>query len=167
MTPMMRISASILAALGLAACAGTRDPSEAKLFDAIGNLATGVYEEDDAAIRREIAAMEARRGEMQEEAARLAAEASRLQGQRRAAAERVGRLNAETARMNAQIAELTERERGDRARIADLRAEERALSEQVLDAATAGGDATEVDIARLEARRARLQADIDALLGIG
>lgn len=56
----MRVSFPIaLSALLLSACTGSTDPSQASLFDNIGNLATGVYAEQEAENAAQIATLEA------------------------------------------------------------------------------------------------------------
>ncbi|MEM7744266.1 MAG: hypothetical protein AAF409_11215 [Pseudomonadota bacterium] len=151
----------VLAAVVLSGCADcSRDPSQVGLGCATANLTTGVYEEDDAKIRREIAALEARRSLLEEEATRYRADANRLRGERQAYARRVAALTFETATLNRQVADLNSRADVNRQQLAQLRAQERDLSTQVLDLSERGdpGDAAEVE--RLNARIAALQTQI-------
>lgn len=155
-------AAAIVTALSLGGCSDcSRDPSQVGLGCATVNLVGGVYEEDDAAIRREIAALEARRDALRDEADRLSAEASRLSGERRAAADRLARLNRETADMNARLERLSRRDDVSPARAAELRDREESLSRQVL---AADPDSSSAEIARLEAEKAALLASIDQIL---
>lgn len=161
----MRISlpvAATMTALFLGGCSDcSRDPSQVGLGCATANLVGGVYEEDDAEIRREIAALEARRAALQDEADRLSAEATRLRGQRQAAASRLARLNRETAEMNARLERLSRRDNTSPARVAELRDREESLSRRVL---AADPSASSDEIARLEAEKAALLASIDQIL---
>lgn len=155
----------LLVSFTLLGCAPSRDPSEVGLLGATYNLVGGVYEEDDAKIRREIEALEARRLLLEDEADRLAAEAERLSGQRRAKAERLSKLNAETAAMNARLSELSRLKGQNEARVAALREQERSLTNEVI--AAGSGNASESEIANLEAKRVRLLSEIEALIATG
>lgn len=163
MRRVLQLSLVLVASAALAGCADcSRDPSQVGLGCATANLASGVYEEDDAKIRREIAALEARRAELDAEAARYQAEADRLQGERQRYARRVAQLNQETAALNRQVADLNRQGDVDQARLAALRAEERALSDQVLALSRSGGDQGEID--RLNGRIAALKEQIRRLV---
>lgn len=157
------LSAGVAALAALAGCAEcSRDPSQVGLGCAASNLASGVYEEDDARIQAEIDALAQRRAELRAEASRLRAQAAQLRGQRRASASRLSRLNRDAATLNARIDSLSRRRDADQARLAQLRAEESALSRAVLNADAQG--VSQADIDKLEARRKALVASIERLI---
>jgi predicted nuclease with TOPRIM domain len=158
------LAALALSFLGGCADQCSRDPSQVGLGCATVNLATGVYEADDAEIRREIAALDARRSELEDEAARLATEAQRLSGERRASAERLAALNRETAALNRRLADASNRERADQRRLSELRAREAELSRGVLRVSADETGADPRDIARLTAERDALRREIDGVL---
>jgi len=162
----MRMLAPFAGAALLAGCATdcSRDPSQVGLGCAVSNLATGVYREDDAAIEREIAQTRERALFLEAEAERLAAEAQRLEGERRAVATRLAALNRETAQASRRLADLSAREGADQARLAELRARQRRLADDLLERSRAPASADAAEIARLEAERAVLEAEIVRLL---
>ncbi|MEM0990195.1 MAG: hypothetical protein AAGK00_15070 [Pseudomonadota bacterium] len=154
----------VLGALALAGCADcSRDPSQVGLGCATANLTTGVYQEDDAKIRREIAALDARRGLLEEQAALYRADAQRLRGARRTYAQRLANLNSQTAALNQQVSDLNRRTDVNRQELLDLRAEERRLSGEVLALGESGGSEDQAEIDRLNARVAALQDQIRRL----
>jgi chromosome segregation ATPase len=162
---LCRLAVVVLATGGLAACANcTRDPSQAGLGCGVVNLASGVYADDEAALRAELAAAEERATMLRLEADRLAAQQASLDGERRQLAARMERLNGELATSIQELDRLSGAQSVDRQRLAELRAREAALSERQLGVSRAG-DVTPAELQALEAQNARLREEIEALLG--
>lgn len=162
---VLRRRGPLLALVLLAACTGTRDPSQAGFFDGIRNIATGAYEQDTAHMRADAASAELRAQQLRDDNAKLQLELARLNTEDKALRQRQQHLNSQVA---GQLEAL------QRARSA------KAASTQTLDALQKRLDAAEAkqhelsqlpadqidpaEIHRLETENAALRQDIDKVL---
>jgi len=159
-----RLALVVLATGGLAACADCpRDPTQAGLRCGVANIATGVYADDEAALRSELAAASERATLLRLEAERLTADQASLDGERRALASRMARLNSELAGSIQDLDRLSADQEIDRQRLAQLREREATLSQRQL-AVSRTDTVSEAELTALEAQNARLRAEIENLL---
>lgn len=151
-------------ALPLSGCMDcSRDPSQVGLGCATANLVGGVYEEDDAKIREEIRATDARTAYLREENARLNREANQLAGQRRNLTRRLAALNGETAQLSQQVADLYRRGRRD-AELRELRERTQRLADEEAELNARSAAVKEAELRGLEAERDAIRRDINRLL---
>jgi len=159
-----RLGLVVLLAGGLAACADCpRDPNQAGLRCGVANIATGVYADDEAALRSELAAAKERATLLRLEAERLTADQASLAGERRQLAARMARLNSELAGSISDLDRLAAVQEIDRQRLAELRERESLLSQRQL-AVSRTDTVSEAELTALEGQNARLRAELENLL---
>ena len=159
-----RLALALLATGGLAACAECpRDPSQAGLRCGVVNIASGVYADDEAALRSDLAAARERAALLRSEAERLTALQASLDGDRQQLAARLARLNDELAASIQDLDRLAADQEVDRQRLAQLREREAALSQRQLGVSRSDTVA-EPELQALEAQNARLRDEIESLL---
>ena len=159
-----RVAVVALLAGGLAACADCpRDPNQAGLRCGVANIATGVYADDEAALRQELAAASERATQLRLEAERLTALEASLDGERQQLATRMARLNSELAGTIQDLDRLSAARDVDQQRLAQLREREAALSQRQLGVSRSDTVA-EPELQALEAQNARLRDEIESLL---
>lgn len=167
MTRPSRQSGALALALLLAACTGTRDPSEAGFFDGIRNIATGTYEQDAGVMRKQAETAEARVADLRRQDRQLQEQIATLEGEEKRLRQRQRVINAQLEAQQKTLEQMRRR-RGAvqsdldalEARVAELAAEQSRL------AATPVERVDPAEVARLERENEALRQDIDAMLAL-
>ena len=156
-------------AMGLAACTGTNDPSQAGFLDGVGNLASGTYDDRIQEREQNLAATEASSSALQRELAQSDQEAASLSAEEVDLVARVDAVDRTNRSLSQRLADARQRQGVDQQRIAEqeallaqVRAEHDMIAGSRIDPVMAA------EVAELERRQAEISQTIDdILLGAG
>lgn len=160
----LKTTGGLAAALALAACTGTQDPSQAGFLDGVANLAGGTY--DQRIVERQAAA-----ASTHQQADQLALRAAELERERQTLAAQEAQLNARVRQVNTEVSAqqarlqtLRAQRQADEAQLGQLDARLGDLRRQLAQANTNPTPNTSAEIERLEQEIAQLTRVIDELI---